>query len=124
MAFPKISEKTWEKWLKEDIELHKRVITSYLWQKGLNGIQRSKFFVIYDHYISHKNIRDYFNLPSHVFVRALLLNELHKVKSYIQTKPTPEEQEYINEKWREQQKKNRKAQREVRRAERKRKNRK
>lgn len=124
MGYPKIDKKTWEKWLKEDIELHKRVITSYLWEQGLNGAQRSKFFVIYDHYISIKNIRDYCNLPSWVFVRALLLDELWKVKSWIQTKPTPEEREYIDQKWKEHKKRVRKEKREARRAERNKKKRK
>lgn len=115
MGYRNIDQKTWEKWLKEDIELHKRVLTSYLWEKGLNGKQRNKFFIIYDHYISVKNIRDYCHIPSAIFVKALILDILCSVKSWIQTEPTEEEEEYIKEKVREKRKQERRA----RRAERK-----
>lgn len=78
-----ISDKVNEKWNKENIDLHKRVITTYLAQNGLNTSKRNKFFVLYDKYISPDNILLYFNKPVHIFVKALVLNRLDKISDYI-----------------------------------------
>lgn len=115
-----ISEKTWEKWLKEDLELHKRVITTYLYQEGINVSGRNKFFKLYSYYIDIKNIRDYLHIPVHIFVRALIQGELEEVKSYVQSKATEEEHERFARISQAQQKEKAKQKRKEARAERRR----
>lgn len=88
MARIPIPDKTLEKWAKEDLELHKRVIIAYLHQEGIKLRTRNKFFVLYDMYIDESNIYDFFFLPVHIFVTALVLNQLDQVRSYKQT-PNP-----------------------------------
>lgn len=115
MAIREISDKTWEKWLKEDLELHKRVITSYLWQEGINSSGRLKFFRLYDYYININNIRDYMHIPAYIFVRALVQGDLNKVKSFIQSKPSPKEHDSFTQIAKEQKRKKRKKERTERR---------
>lgn len=79
MAYIPLSEKVIEKWRKEDIELHKRVIVTYLIQRGLGVATRNKFFRLYDKIISPENILCYFNKPVHIFVNALVLNKLEQI---------------------------------------------
>lgn len=119
MAIQEISDKTWKKWLEEEIELHKRVITNYLWEEGISLSGRNKFFRLYDHYISVKNIRDYLHIPVYIFVRAIIQDDLSKVKSYVQSRATKEEQARITEIAKAQQKAKRKAARAERRKQRK-----
>lgn len=79
MAYTSLSKKVIEKWRKEDIELHKRVIVTYLIQSGLGVTTRNKFFKLYDTIISPENILCYFNKPVHIFVNALVLNKLERI---------------------------------------------
>ena len=92
----KITKRTLEKWLNEEVDLHKRIITSYLWQQGFSLRQRNRFFILYDHYVNWKNIRDYAHLHVEIFIKALVRNELGKFKNYIQTRPTQEERAHID----------------------------
>ena len=78
MAYP-LNEKVIEKWRKEDIELHKRVILNYLYEMGVSLSNRKKFFILYDHYITPKNILCYINRPIKIFVRYLILNRLDEI---------------------------------------------
>lgn len=90
MARSPINKKTQEKWRKEDLELHKRVITTYLYEKGLKLRSRNKFFILYDREISIDNIYDFLYIPVSVFVTALVLNQLDLIKSYVQSvNPNP-----------------------------------
>ena len=66
----------------ELIGLHKRVILNYLIQQDLSYKNQKRFFAIYDHYIKHTHIRQYFHLPIRVFVVALLRDELDKIGSF------------------------------------------
>lgn len=88
MARITIPDKVLEKWAKEDVELHKRVITTYLFSEKVRLKTRNKLFKLYDHYINEGNIYDYFYIPVHILVTALVLNELDRIMSYIQT-PNP-----------------------------------
>lgn len=85
MALPKLPEKVIQKWLKENLELHKRLLTTYLHQRGLKLLARGRFFRLYDMYIDETNILDVLNIPICIFVRALALNQLEDVRSAIQT---------------------------------------
>lgn len=78
-----IPDKVKEKWGMELIELHKRLVVTYLAQKGLRTTKQKKFFIIYDTYISEKNIRYFFNHPIDLFIKCLIRDELDKISSYI-----------------------------------------
>ena len=77
-----LDEKTLEKTFKELIELHKRVIKTYLLGIDISHSNIKKFFLVYDHYISPDNIIHYFHRPVRIFVRALILKQLHKISDY------------------------------------------
>lgn len=88
MAYIPLSEKVIEKWRKEDIELHKRVITNYLIQCGYKLTTRHKFFALYDALITPKNILCYFNKPVRIFVKAIVLDRLDEIADiYPDSKP-------------------------------------
>lgn len=74
--FEPLPEKVLTKHREEILELHKRCITSYLVQKGLKLKVRNKFFKLYDIYISDRNILEYWNIPTNLFVQALVKNIL------------------------------------------------
>lgn len=78
-----IPEKTKEKWGMELIELHKRLVVSFLTQKGMKTTRQKKFFIIYDYYISPKNIRYFFNAPIHLFIKYMLWDQLDKISTNI-----------------------------------------
>ena len=73
-----LSEKTILKWNKELVELHKRVITTYLVGEGVSYATRAKIFRLYDLYINERNIRSYFFTPTNFLIRGLVLNTLDK----------------------------------------------
>ena len=52
-----LPEKAIQKVDKELLELHKEVLRSYLTQRNLKHRHQKKFFKIYDHYSSVRNIR-------------------------------------------------------------------
>lgn len=76
-------EKTILKWNKELVELHKRVIKTYLASRGANYSTQHKFFKLYDHYIDEHNIKCYFFTPTPILVQGLVKGELDRVSTYI-----------------------------------------
>lgn len=78
-----LSEKTIIRWRKEDIELHKKVIKTYLHSKNTKSSTQKKFFKLYDKYITPKNILWWFHLPVNLFVQALVLDKLEQYQTYI-----------------------------------------
>lgn len=76
-------EKTILKWNKELVELHKRVIKTYLAYKGATYSTQYKFFKLYDHYIDEHNIKCYFFTPTPILVQGLVKGELDRVSTYI-----------------------------------------
>jgi hypothetical protein len=88
MAYIPLSPKVIEKWQKENIELHKRCITTYLIQCSYRVNTRNKFFALYDRYITPGNILCYFNKPIRIFVKALVQDKLDEIGDiYPQKKP-------------------------------------
>lgn len=79
-AFP---EKVFIKWNKELVELHKRVITTYLASKGVKYGTRVKFFKLYDMEINEDNIKCYFYTPTPLLVQYLVLGRVSEVSTYI-----------------------------------------
>jgi hypothetical protein len=79
MAYLPLSDKVTEKWRKELIELHKRVILDYFFTKGVSLGGKNKFFRLYDYYIDHTNILCYFNKPIRIFVNALITDRLDQI---------------------------------------------
>ena len=73
---------------KELVELHKRVIITYLVQKGCKLTTRRKFFQIYDQYIDHTNILEYFYTPIRWFVWGLVVDRLDLVRTWVFPKDT------------------------------------
>lgn len=71
---------------KELVELHKRCITTYLVQQGCKLITRKKFFQLYDIYIDHTNIREYFYTPIRHFVWGLVVGKLDLVQTRVFSK--------------------------------------
>ena len=57
---------------KELVELHKRVITTYLVQRDLKLKTRKKFFRLYDLVITAGNIHQYFFLPVRILVTVIV----------------------------------------------------
>lgn len=76
-------EKTILKWNKELVELHKRVIKTYLASRGANYSTKYKFFKLYDHFIDEHNIKCYFFTPTPILVQGLVKCELDRVSTYI-----------------------------------------
>ena len=75
-----------EKELKKDnqelLELHKRCLINHFVQIEVKHGTRKKFFRLYDMYISHKNIREYFFRDLNVFINALVTNRLEVIRDY------------------------------------------
>lgn len=92
---PIIPKKAIERSLKDQIELHKRVLRQYLIQEDVPFRTRKKFFQLYDMLINTENILKYFFAPCRVFIRALVTNELDKIEHICPKDPPidPEEQE-------------------------------
>lgn len=78
-----VSEKTILKWNKELVELHKRVIKTYLASRGATYSTKYKFFKLYDHFIDEYNIKCYFFTPTPILVQGLVKGELDLVSTYI-----------------------------------------
>lgn len=76
-------EKLILKWNKELVELHKRVIKTYLSSKGVKYTVQVKFFKLYDYYIDERNIKSYFFTPTSILVQSLVLNRVDQVSIYI-----------------------------------------
>lgn len=68
---------------KELLELHKRCITTYLVQRGCKLPIRKKFFQLYDHYIDHTNIREYFFTPINLFVWGLTVGKQESIRTWV-----------------------------------------
>lgn len=83
MDYVIFSEKEMLKQDKELLELHKRCCKTYLVQRSLKHSKIKKFFIIYDWYINPKNVRNFFFRPIHLFVQALVLNQLDQISDYI-----------------------------------------
>lgn len=77
-----LPEKEIQKVNKDLYELHKRVILNYLLSRSLKLRSRKKFFIVYGHYITEKNIHEYFYTPIHIFVQLLIRNELWRCRKY------------------------------------------
>lgn len=75
-----LPEREVEKTKQDLVDLHKRVLLDYLIREGLSYKGRKKFFIIYDHYISHKNIQNYFHVPCRIFVKALIKDKLDLIQ--------------------------------------------
>lgn len=71
---------------KELLELHKRVLTTYLVQRNLKHRTIKKFFKIYDTEVTEKNILCYFHRPSSIFVKALVTDRLDQLKDMYMVK--------------------------------------
>lgn len=78
-----VSEKTFLKWNQELVELHKRVIKTYLASRGVRYSTQNKFFKLYDHFINERNIRCYFYTPTPILVQGLVKGEVDRVSIYI-----------------------------------------
>lgn len=68
---------------KELVELHKRCCKSWLVQHSLKHSKIKKFFIVYDWYINPHNVRSFFFRPIHIFIQALLLDQLDNISDYI-----------------------------------------
>lgn len=77
-----INEKSLESTYKELLELHKRVIKTYLLSINISYANIRKFFALYDYYVNPGNIIHYFHRPVRIFVIALIKNTLHKISDY------------------------------------------
>lgn len=83
LLYTTFPEKTFLKWNNELVELHKRVITTYLASRGVKYSTRVKFFKLYDMEINENNIKCYFYTPVPLLVQYLVLGKVNKVSTYI-----------------------------------------
>lgn len=83
LLYTHFSEKVFIKWNKELVELHKRVITTYLASRGIKYGTRVKFFKLYDNEINEDNIKCYFFTPTPLLVQYLVLGRVNEVSTYI-----------------------------------------
>ena len=81
-----LPEKVIKKSNEELIDIHKKCITNYLIQRQIKITRRRQLFIIYDHYISHKNIRMFFYRPIKLFVYALITDRLKEITYYVTKK--------------------------------------
>lgn len=68
---------------KEIVELHKRVITTYLVQRDIKLKTRRKFFKLYDLEINASNVLQYFFLPASVLVKIIVLDQTNHINKYL-----------------------------------------
>ena len=73
------------KYDKELVELHKRVLTTYLVQIGVKARTRKKIFKLYDVYLDESNIREYFHRESSIFINALVTDRLEEIRDYFKS---------------------------------------
>lgn len=90
-----LPDKAIQKVDKELLELHKEIIKSYLTQQGLEYKYQKKFFKIYDHYITEKNIRRFFFRSAKLFVYALVTDRLYEIEDYV---PVKDKKKYVSRK--------------------------
>lgn len=83
LLYTAFSEKVFLKWNKELVELHKKVITTYLASKGVRYGTRVKFFKLYDREINENNIKCYFYTPTSILVQYLVLGKVNEISTYI-----------------------------------------
>lgn len=83
LLYTTFPEKVLIKWNKELVELHKRVITTYLASKGVRYGTRVKFFKLYDLEINEHNIKCYFYTPTPLLVQHLVLGTVNEISTYI-----------------------------------------
>lgn len=83
MNYTIFSKKEIIKQNKELLELHKRCVKTYLVQRSLKYRKIKQFFIVYDYYINTGNIMSFFFSPVHLFVQALLLDQLDEISNYI-----------------------------------------
>ena len=76
-------EKIILKWNKELVELHKRVIKTYLASRVANYRTQYKFFKLYDHLINEHNIKCYFFTPTPILVQGLVKGEVDRISTDI-----------------------------------------
>lgn len=69
---------------KEIVELHKRVITTYLVQRDIKLKTRRKFFKLYDLEINASNVLQYFFLPVRILVTVIVLDQTDNINKYLQ----------------------------------------
>jgi hypothetical protein len=82
VSYTIFNDKVILKWNKELLELHKRVLTTYLISRGLRVRTRQKFFILYSLQIDEKNIQAYFYTPLKILVDAIVLDKLETVSIY------------------------------------------
>jgi hypothetical protein len=83
VAYTVFTDKHILKWNKELLELHKRVVTTYLVSLGLKLHTRKGFFILYDRDINESNIQSYFYTPIEALVKGIVLGRLDEVSTYI-----------------------------------------
>lgn len=88
MDYTIFSDKEMLKQDKDLVELHKRCCKSWLVQHSLKHSKIKKFFIVYDWYINPHNIRSFFFRPIHIFIQALILNQLDQISDYINNNKT------------------------------------
>lgn len=67
---------------KDLIDLHKRCLTDYLVKRSVKLRKRNKFFILYDMFIDHNNIPEYFFTPIKLFIYALVTDRLDDIRNY------------------------------------------
>lgn len=82
MDIQPIPKKDIKKAREELIDLHRRCLLNYLIQQDISFTGRKKFFALYDRYIYHGNILEYFHKPLKVFVYALVTDTLEDIQSF------------------------------------------
>ena len=77
-----LDDKVMKKDNQELLELHKRCLVYYFSLNDVKLKTRKKFFRLYDKYISHKNIRQYFFRNMRLFIVALVTDRLSEISDY------------------------------------------
>lgn len=96
-----LPEKAIQKVDRELLELHKEVLKSYLTQRNLKHKYQKKFFIIYDYYITEKNIRRFFFRSARLFVYALVTNRLKEIEDYVPLRITVKDKKNVSRKSKE-----------------------
>lgn len=82
MGIHLIPDKDIKKAREELVDLHRRCLLNYLIQQDVSYKGRKRFFALYDRYISHRNILEYFHKPLKLFVYALVTDRLDEIRSF------------------------------------------
>jgi hypothetical protein len=78
-AYRVFGDKVLLKWNRDLLELHKRVLTTYLVSKGIKASTRKKFFIIYDMDVTEDNIKAIFYKPTDLVVKALVMDRIKDI---------------------------------------------